>query len=88
MTKSEYIPLYSFCFYCYLISKWLLQLEYIMNYLQQLKRIRDLTSELVTDMVLNNPSLDETSIQLIKHRQELDKIIDALVECDAGDDNA
>ncbi|MCU4395360.1 hypothetical protein [Acinetobacter parvus] len=59
-----------------------------MNYLQQLKRIRDLTSELVTDMVLNNPSLDETSIQLIKHRQELDKIIDALVEFDAGDDNA
>ena len=71
-----------------LYSKWLLQLEYIMNYLQQLKRIRDLTSELVTDMVLNNPSFDETSIQLIKHRQELDKIIDALVECDAGDDNA
>lgn len=69
-------------------SKELLQLEYIMNYLQQLKRIRDLTSELVTDMVLNNPSLDETSIQLIKHRQELDKIIDALVEFDAGDDNA
>ena len=59
-----------------------------MNHLQQLKRIRDLTSALVTDMVLSNPSLDEISIQLIKHRQELDKIIDALVEFDAGDDNA
>ena len=59
-----------------------------MNQLQELKRIRDLTSNLVTDMVLNNPSLDEISIQLIKHRQELDKIIDSLVEFDAGDDNA
>ena len=59
-----------------------------MNQLQELKRIRDLTSNLATDMVLNNPSLDEISIQLIKHRQELDKIIDALVEFDAGDDNA
>lgn len=58
-----------------------------MNQLQELKRIRDLTSNLVTDMVLNNPSLDEISIQLIKHRQELDKIIDVLV-CNAGDDNA
>ena len=57
-----------------------------MNQLQELKRIRDLTSNLVTDMVLNNPSLDEISIQLIKHRQELDKIIDVLV-CNAGDDN-
>lgn len=60
---------------------------YAMNQLQELKRIRDLTSNLVTDMVLNNPSLDEISIQLIKHRQELDKIIDVLV-CNAGDDNA
>ena len=60
---------------------------YAMNHLQQLKRIRDLTSALVTDMVLSNPSLDEISIQLIKHRQELDKIIDVLV-CNAGDDNA
>lgn len=59
-----------------------------MNHLQQLKRIRDLTSALVTDMVLTNPSLDESSIQLIKHRQELDKIIDALVERGWGDDNA
>ena len=59
-----------------------------MNHLQQLKRIRDLTSALVTDMVLSNPSLDESSIQLIKHRQELDKIIDALVERGWGDDNA
>lgn len=59
---------------------------YAMNQLQELKRIRDLTSNLVTDMVLNNPSLDEISIQLIKHRQELDKIIDVLV-CNAGDDN-
>lgn len=59
-----------------------------MNHLQQLKRIRDLTSDLVTDMVLTNPSLDESSIQLIKHRQELDKIIDALVERGWGDDNA
>lgn len=58
-----------------------------MNHLQQLKRIRDLTSAIVTDMVLTNPSLDESSIQLIKHRQELDKIIDALVECDTGDEN-
>ena len=57
-----------------------------MNHLQQLKRIRDLTSALVTDMVLTNPSLDESSIQLIKHRQELDKMIDVL-ECNAGDDN-
>ena len=59
-----------------------------MNHLQQLKRIRDLTSALVTDMIVNNPSLDETSIQLVKHRAELDKIIDALVACDAGDENA
>ena len=59
-----------------------------MNHLQQLKRIRDLTSALVTDMVLTNPSLDESSIQLIKHRQELDKIIDAHVERGWGDDNA
>ena len=58
-----------------------------MNHLQELKRIRDLTSNLVTDMILNNPSLDETSLQLVKHRQELDKIIDVLV-CNAGDDNA
>jgi hypothetical protein len=58
-----------------------------MNHLQELKRIRDLTSNLVTDMILNNPSLDETSLQLVKHRQELDKIIDVL-ECNAGADNA
>ena len=71
----------------YLIAKWLLQLEYIMNYLEELKRIKNLTSDLVTDMIVNNPELDEISIQLVKHRAELDKIIDVL-ECDAGDDNA
>ena len=73
---------------------WLLFLKIVtpigkaLNHLQQLKRIRDLTSALVTDMVLTNPSLDESSILLIKHRQELDKIIDALVERGWGDDNA
>ena len=58
-----------------------------MNYLDELKRIRDLTSELVTDMIVNNSELDQISIQLVKHRAELDQIIDVL-ECDAGDDNA
>ena len=58
-----------------------------MNYLEELKRIRDLTSDLVTDMVVSNPSFDAHSVQLIKHRQELDKMIDVL-ECNAGDDNA
>ena len=58
-----------------------------MNYIDELKRIRDLTSELVTDMIVNNSELDQISIQLVKHRAELDQIIDVL-ECDAGDDNA
>ena len=58
-----------------------------MNYLEELKRIKNLTSDLVTHMIVNNSELDEISIQLIKHRQELDKIIDVLV-CNAGDDNA
>ena len=60
---------------------------YAMNYLEELKRIKNLTSDLVTDMIVNNPELDEISIQLVKHRAELDKIIDVL-QCDAGDDNA
>ena len=58
-----------------------------MNYIDELKRIRDLTSELVTDMIVNNSELDQISIQLVKHRAELDQIIDVL-EYDAGDDNA
>ena len=58
-----------------------------MNYLEELKRIKNLTSDLVTDMIVNNPELDEISIQLVKHRAELDKIID-LLEYDAGDHNA
>ena len=58
-----------------------------MNYLEELKRIKNLTSDLVTDMIVNNPELDEISIQLVKHRAELDKIIDVL-EYDAGDHNA
>ena len=58
-----------------------------MNYLEELKRIRDLTSDLVTDMIVNNSELDQISLQLVKHRAELDQIIDVL-ECDAGDDNA
>ena len=58
-----------------------------MNYLEELKRIKNLTSDLVTDMIVNNPELDEISIQLVKHRAELDKIIDVL-QYDAGDDNA
>ena len=62
--------------------------EYIMNYLEELKRIKNLTSDLVTHMIVNNSELDEISIQLVKHRAELDKIIDALVACDAGDENA
>ena len=56
-----------------------------MNYLEELKRIKNLTSDLVTDMIVNNPELDQISIQLVKHRAELDQIIDVL-ECDA--DNA
>lgn len=58
-----------------------------MNYIDELKRIRDLTSDLVTHMIVNNSELDQISIQLVKHRAELDQIIDVL-ECDAGDDNA
>ena len=58
-----------------------------MNYLEELKRIKNLTSDLVTDMIVNNPELDEISLQLVKYRAELDKIIDVL-ECDAGDENA
>lgn len=58
-----------------------------MNYLEELKRIKNLTSDLVTHMIVNNSELDEISIQLVKHRSELDKIIDVL-ECNAGDDNA
>lgn len=58
-----------------------------MNYLEELKRIKNLTSDLVTDMIVNNPELDEISLQLVKYRAELDKIIDVL-ECNAGDDNA
>jgi len=61
--------------------------EYIMNYLEELKRIKNLTSDLVTHMIVNNSELDEISIQLVKHRAELDKIIDVLAY-DAGDDNA
>lgn len=57
-----------------------------MNYLDELKRIKNLTSDLVTDMIVNNPELDEISLQLVKYRAELDKIIDVL-ECDAGDEN-
>lgn len=60
---------------------------YAMNYLEELKRIKNLTSDLVTDMIVNNPELDEISLQLVKYRAELDKIIDVL-ECNAGDDNA
>lgn len=60
---------------------------YTMNYLEELKRIKNLTSDLVTDMIVNNPELDEISLQLVKYRAELDKIIDVL-ECDAGDENA
>lgn len=60
---------------------------YAMNYLEELKRIKNLTSDLVTHMILNNPELDQISIQLVKHRAELDQIIDVL-ECNAGDDNA
>ena len=37
-------------------------------------------------MIVNNPELDEISLQLVKYRAELDKIIDVL-ECDAGDEN-
>ena len=59
---------------------------YIMNYLEELKRIKQLTSELATHMIVNNPELDQISIQLVKHRAELDQIIDVL-ECDAGDEN-
>lgn len=58
-----------------------------MNYLEELKRIKNLTSDLATHMIVNNSELDEISIQLVKHRAELDKIIDVL-ECVAGDDNA
>lgn len=58
-----------------------------MNYLEELKRIKNLTSDLVTHMIVNNSELDEISIQLVKHRAELDKIIDVLAY-DAGDDNA
>lgn len=61
--------------------------EYIMNYLEELKRIKNLTSDLVTHMIVNNSELDEISIQLVKHRAELDKIIDVLAYA-AGDDNA
>ena len=57
-----------------------------MNYLEELKRIKNLTSDLVTHMIVNNPELDQISIQLVKHRAELDQIIDVL-ECDAGDEN-
>lgn len=57
-----------------------------MNYLEELKRIKNLTSDLVTDMIVNNPELDEISLQLVKYRAELDKIIDVL-ECDAADEN-
>lgn len=53
-----------------------------MNYLEELKRIKNLTSDLVTDMIVNNPELDEISLQLVKYRAELDKIIDVL-ECNA-----
>ena len=58
-----------------------------MNYLEELKRIKNLTSDLVTDMIVNNPELDQISIQLVKHRAELDQIIDVL-GCNAGDENA
>lgn len=58
-----------------------------MNYLEELKRIKNLTSDLVTHMIVNNSELDEISIQLVKHRAELDQIIDVL-ECNAGDYNA
>ena len=61
--------------------------EYIMNYLEELKRIKNLTSDLVNHMIVKNSELDEISIQLVKHRAELDKIIDVLAY-DAGDDNA
>ena len=44
-----------------------------MNYLEELKRIKNLTSDLVTHMIVNNSELDEISIQLVKHRAELDK---------------
>lgn len=73
---------------------WLLFLKIVtpigkaMNHLQELKRISALTTNLATHMILKNMSLDEAAVQLIKTRQELDKIIDALVECHAGDDNA
>lgn len=60
---------------------------YIMNYIEELKRIKELTSDLVTHMIVNNPELDQVSVQLVKHRADLDLMIDVL-ECDAGDDNA
>ncbi|MCA4799600.1 MULTISPECIES: hypothetical protein [Acinetobacter] len=58
-----------------------------MNYIEELKRIKELTSDLVTHMIVNNPELDQVSVQLVKHRADLDLMIDVL-ECDAGDDNA
>ncbi len=36
---------------------------YAMNYLEELKRIKNLTSDLVTDMIVNNPELDELNQQ-------------------------
>ena len=34
-----------------------------MNYLEELKRIKQLTSELATHMIINSPELDKMSIQ-------------------------
>ncbi|MFW1893707.1 hypothetical protein, partial [Acinetobacter geminorum] len=68
-------------------SQMVTPIGYIMNYIEELKRIKELTSDLVTHMIVNNPELDQVSVQLVKHRADLDLMIDVL-ECDAGDDNA
>lgn len=62
-------------------------MEYIMNYLEELKRIKQLTSELATHMIINSPEFDKMSIQLVKHRSELEAMIEVL-ECNAGENNA
>ena len=58
-----------------------------MDYIEQLKSIKELTSDLVTHMIVNNPELDQISVKLVQYRADLDLMIDVL-ECDAGDDNA
>jgi hypothetical protein len=49
-----------------------------MNYLEELKRISYLSTNLATHMILKNMSLDEAACELIRQRQELDKIIASL----------